>query len=163
MCVKRNLRLYKFVSNTREVMEMIPCSERANVIKDLDLSSGNLPIERALGIQWCVESESFQFRLVLKDRPLTRRGILSTVASVYDPLGFQAPFVLTGKQIWQEMCRDGASWDEPLSEELRPRWERWRDDLPELVNVKIPRCFQPEKFWESEKARITSLLRCKYD
>ena len=116
MFAKGNLRLHKFVSNSREVMEMIPCSERANVIKDLGLSSDNLPIERALGIQWCVE-----------------------------------------------MCRDCARRDEPLSEELRPRWERWRDDLPELVNVKIPRCFQPEKFWESEKARITSLLRCKYD
>ena len=49
------------------MMEMIPCSERANVIKDLDLSSDDLPIERALGIQWCVQSDSFQFRLVLKD------------------------------------------------------------------------------------------------
>ena len=59
--------MHKFVSNSREVMEMIPCSERANVIKDLDLSSDDLPIERALGIQWCVESDSFQFRLVLKE------------------------------------------------------------------------------------------------
>ena len=65
-----------------------------------------------------------------------------------------APFVLTGKQILQEMCRDGASWDELLSEELRPRWERWRDVLPELVNVKIPRCFQPEKFGRLKKREL---------
>ena len=53
MCAKGNLRLHKFISNSREVMEMIPCSERANDLKDIDLSFDDLPIERALGIQWC--------------------------------------------------------------------------------------------------------------
>jgi hypothetical protein len=33
-----------------------------------------LPIERALGVQWCVESDTFKFRIELADRPLTRRA-----------------------------------------------------------------------------------------
>ena len=89
MCAKGNLRLHKCISNSREVMEAIPHSERAKDIKDL--SFDDLPIERALGIQWCVESDSFQFHLQLKEQSMTRHGILSTVASVYDPLGFLAP------------------------------------------------------------------------
>ena len=59
-------------------MGMIPCYDRANYLNDLELSFDDLPIERALGIQWFVESDSFQLRLLLKDQPLTRRGILST-------------------------------------------------------------------------------------
>ena len=65
---------------------------------------------------------------------MTRRGILSTVAPVYDPLGFLAPFVLTGKQLLQEMCKQGAGWDDPLTEELQSRWERWTEDLPGLAS-----------------------------
>ena len=42
-------------------------------------------MERALGVQWALESDMFSFRIVIKDQPLTRRGILSSISSVYDP------------------------------------------------------------------------------
>ncbi len=61
-----------------------------------------LPVERALGVQWCIESDSLQFKIAIQDRPLTRRGILSMVSSVYDPLGFLSPVILPAKQILQE-------------------------------------------------------------
>ena len=61
--------------------------------------------------------------LAMQDRPLTRRGVLSTLSSVYDPLGLVAPVILGGKQILQELCRENAEWDDPFPEELRPRWE----------------------------------------
>ena len=83
-------------------------------------------MERALGIQWCVQSEELQFRVELKDRPLTRRGILASVSSVYDPLGLLAPFLLTGKQILQDLCKNQTDWDEPIPDVFRTRWEKWR-------------------------------------
>ncbi|PIK33033.1 hypothetical protein BSL78_30155 [Apostichopus japonicus] len=124
ICAQGSLRLHKFISNNRDVMSAIPKSEQAKEVKDLDLAFDNLPMERALGIHWCVESDEFQFRIVLKNQTLTRRGILSTVASIYDPLGLLAPYVLKGKQILQQMCREGADWDEALSDELKPKWEK---------------------------------------
>lgn len=54
--------------------------------------------------------------------------------------------MLQGKQILQQMCRDGADWDEPLNEELRPRWDRWRLELRELERVKINRCYKLKGF-----------------
>lgn len=146
MCSKGNLRLHKLISNSREVMESIPKSEQAKEVKNLDLNFEELPIERALGIQWCVESDNFQFRLMINEKPMTRRGILSTVASIFDPLGCLAPFVLLGKQILQQMCKENTGWDEPLSEELRPRWERWLIELPEISNIRIKRCHKPDDF-----------------
>ncbi|XP_033113563.1 uncharacterized protein LOC117114125 [Anneissia japonica] len=104
LCADGSLRLHKFISNSREVMEQIPKSEQATGIKDIDLSCDSLPVKR-VGVQWCVESDQFEFRIVLKDQPLTRRGILSTVASIYDPLGFLAPFILKGpssKRKWDK-------------------------------------------------------------
>ena len=87
MCSRGGLHLHKFISNSKSVIEQITPEDRAKGIKDLDLLQDKLPVERALGIQWCVELDTFQFWLVLNDRPLTRRGILSTSNSVYDPLG----------------------------------------------------------------------------
>jgi len=143
ICEKGGLRLHKFVSNNCKNLESVPKSERAvDVI--LNLPSKQLPIESVLGVQWSVGLDCFKFSIILKDQPLTRRGVLVTVASVYDPLGFLAPLVLRAKKILQEICNGGVSWDEPLPEEVRPRWERWKCDLLRLNELQIPRCFEPK-------------------
>ena len=72
---KGGLRLHKFTSNSREVLETIPEDERAKGLKNLDLYQKSLPMERALGVQRCVETDSFQFRITVQDKLLTRRGI----------------------------------------------------------------------------------------
>ena len=72
--------------------------------------------------------------------------MLSTVASVYDPLGFIAPFVLLGKQVLQQMCREKISWDDEIPENLRPQWESWIRNLPHLAEMQIKRCFLPSSF-----------------
>ena len=146
LCTKGKLRLHKFVSNSREVLQTIPVSERAAVIREVDLNKEDLPVERALGIRWCVESDSFNFEIQCQKQACSRRGILSMVASIYDPMGFIAPFVLIGKMILQEMCRGGICWDEPLPEGLYPRWERWCSDFANLKDIHIPRCYKPKDF-----------------
>ena len=122
ICKKGSLHLDKFIANDCDVLKSVPESERTIAII-LDLQSEELPIEKVLGIQWSVGFDCFGFSIILKDQPLTRRGVLATVASVYDPLGFLAPLVLTAKKILQEICRRGVTWDEPLPEDVRPRWE----------------------------------------
>ena len=154
LCARGGLRLHKFTSNSREVLETIPEDERAKGLKNLDLHQNSLPMERALGVQWCVETDSFQFRITLQDKPLTRRGILSTVSSVYDPLGFLAPFILIGKQILPQLCRDKADWDEPIPDQVRMKWEKWRRELLDLEELKIPRCFIPNGFGEPSSIEL---------
>ena len=148
------MRLHKFISNSKEVIAKIAPDDRAKGVKDLDLQNDVLPIERALGVQWCVESDTFQFRIVLQDKPLTRRGILSTVSSVYDPLGFLAPVSLTGRQILQNLCRDKSDWDDPVPEPLRHSWEKWRNSLHHLEKLKIQRCYKPHTFGELTSVQL---------
>ena len=145
MCAKGNVRLHKFVSNDKSVLSAIPESEHAESLSDLDLSSV-LPVERALGVQWCIESDQFQFRVTLSNQPVTRRGVLSTIASVFDPLGFLSPYILLGKQILQDMCRENAGWDKPLSDQVMPKWLAWRDGLTGLGSIKVERCLTPQNF-----------------
>ena len=65
ICAKGGMRLHKFISNSKEVIATIAPEDRAKGVKDLDLHSDVLPVERALGIHWCVESDTFQFRIIL--------------------------------------------------------------------------------------------------
>ncbi|XP_058481739.1 uncharacterized protein LOC131457006 [Solea solea] len=154
LCSMGGLRLHKFVCNNRSVLDSIPSTEHATEVKAPNLAFNDSTLERALGIHWHIESDTFRFRVCLKDQPATRRGILSTVASLYDPLGFVAPFLLTGKKVLQEMCRHGTSWDDPLPSELQPVWERWKNDLANLEEITIPRCYVPVGFGKVIKKEL---------
>ena len=146
MCHHAGFNLHKFTSNKREVIEAIPTEDRAKGIKELNLVKDEFPIERALGISWCIESDCFKFHIVVQDRPLAWRGILSTVSTVYDPLGFLAPLLLVGKRLLQELCKGKVDWDDPIPENVRECWLRWREELHLLENLAVPRCFKPEDF-----------------
>ncbi|KAL7841403.1 hypothetical protein SRHO_G00250940 [Serrasalmus rhombeus] len=111
-------------------------------------------VERALGIHWSIESDSFTFKVVPKDQPATRRNILASVASIYDPLGLIAPYLLKGKGILQEMCHQGTGWDDPLPATLKPRWEKWLNDLVELKRICIARCYLPNDFGKVIKTEL---------
>ena len=147
VCASGGFHLTKFISNRRNVLESIPDTERSKDVKALDLHYDDLPIERALGVQWCVESDTFKFRITVKDKPVTRRGILSVVSSIYDPLGFAAPFTLTAKKLLQDLCREERlGWDDELPEAYCIRWEKWRTELPLLERLVVPRCAKPTEF-----------------
>ena len=145
-------RLTKWLSNSRQVMESIPESERAKSVKNLDF--GHAPIERALGVQWCISSDTFGFSIAIKDRPATRRGILSVVSSVYDPLGFLAPFILPAKILLQDLCKKKLDWDEKIPEEDLSRWKAWLKELPKLQGFSTGRCFNPSGFGEVASAQL---------
>ena len=139
-------KLTKWLSNSKLVLESIPESERAAQVKDLNFDQ--LPVERALGVQWSVCSDEFGFKISIKDRPASRRGILSIVSSVYDPLGFAAPFVLNAKLILQDLCRRKLDWDDAIPDEFLNRWKTWLLELPKLEQLKIDRCYKPVNFGE---------------
>lgn len=137
MCRKSGIRLHKFVSNSRRVLESVPKEDRAVTEWHLNFQP---QVERTLGIHWCIQSDTLQFRISLRDCPLTRRGILSTVCSIYDPLGIVAPVILEGKLILRLICQDGKDWDDPISEESRERWQTWRSQLHLLEKIQVNRC-----------------------
>lgn len=170
LCSAGKLRIHKFISNSQEVLASLPKEECAETVRHQDLALSEPQIERALGVKWCISSDQFLFRVVVNERPLSRRGVLSTVASIYDPLGFVAPFILVGKQILQQMCRDKRGWDEPLSDNLRSQWESWLLDLQNLAEVKIQRCYLPASFSKVQRyelhhfsdASVTGYGECTY-
>lgn len=156
MCSESKLRLHKFASNDKAVLTSVPNHDRAKSLKDLDLRHEALPIQRSLGTFWCIESDCFKFRIELRDKPPSRRGILSTISSIYDPLGLISPVILKGKQVLQELCRLNADWDEPIPDAILSQWEKWRTELFMLENVEVPRCVKPADFGDPVVVEIHS-------
>ena len=143
MCAASQLRLHKFASNSKEVLHALLPDERAKTLKNLDLRRDIFPVQRSLGTFWCMETDTFGFRIELKDKPFTRREILATISSVYDPLAIAAPVILVGKQIFQDMFRDNIGWDDQVSDETYYRWRKWRSELSLIRDLKMNRCFKP--------------------
>ena len=78
------IRLHKFGSNSGEVMAKFPPEDLSKELKNLDLDTDNLPMQWRLGLNWDLDTDSFTFRVSLKETPFTRRGVLSTVSSLLD-------------------------------------------------------------------------------
>ncbi|XP_006819913.1 uncharacterized protein LOC102808185 [Saccoglossus kowalevskii] len=146
-CRQNGFRLTKWISNRREVIESVPEEDRAGGIKNLDLDHDRLPTDHALGLQWNVEEDTLGFRGETKEKPLTRRGILGTVSSVYNPLGLAAPAILPAKIILQSLCKDRLGWDDEIPAAQVEHWNKWVSSLPELEkNFSVPRCLKPTGF-----------------
>ncbi|XP_068757389.1 uncharacterized protein [Montipora capricornis] len=146
MLQKGRFRLTKWSCNSKDVLETIPNADRAPSIFDLDLKAEELPIERTLGVHWSMETDMFIFKLLPKDKPYTRRGILSVASSIYDPLGIISPVVLSAKKLIQDLCKQGLSWDEEIKEEEAIRWKKWLSELPKLSQISLARCLKPADF-----------------
>ena len=133
---KGGFRLTKWASSSEEVMDAIPTEERCPGYDDDSHS-------RVLGVLWDRETDHFLFKFVKKDRPHTKRNLLSVLCSVYDPLGFITPYVLKAKILFQTLCRLDVDWDMMMPRDVEAQWEEWLEQLSEVTKLRIPRCVKP--------------------
>lgn len=141
LLAKGGFRLVKWTSNSREVLSSIPPEEQAH--PEIDFYGAHLPAEGALGVVWDAERDSISFQFRDGDTPATKRGVLKKTASIFDPLGIAAPFLITAKILMQKLWMLQLDWDEELAEEERLKWESWLLELPNLREVYIDRCLLP--------------------
>ena len=135
-------RLTKWMSNHPEVNLAIPEKDRSSALTSLPLD-GSVS-DRVLGVHWDVGEDSFRIISNVICREATRRGILATSHSIFDPLGFLAPVLIEPKLLLRELGDRG--WDEPISDDQLRRWKTWLASLEYLESLKIPRCFKPANF-----------------
>lgn len=135
------IRLHKIVSNDVEVMEAFPSEDLEKNLMSLDIGSDDLPVQHSLGLSWDINSDSFTYSTRILEKPFTKRGLLSVVNSLFDPLGFIAPIVIHGRILYREVGECNSSWDDPLPSDREEEWTRWKDSLSSLEDLHIPRMF----------------------
>lgn len=149
-----NLRLHKVASNCQAVMDAFPPEDHAAGFKDMDLSGEKTLSQRSLGMQWEIETDTFTFAVATVVKPFTRRGVLSTVNSVYDPLGLVAPVTIQGRAILRNLVADKCGWDILLPEETLHEWEAWRDSLQDLKQLHVPRKYTCTSLSTAERMEL---------
>ena len=135
LCSTRGFNLTKWISNSRTVLQSIPSESQAKNVCQLNLEHEQLLVDRALGVTWSVENDSFGFSISQRQAKSTRRNMLSIINSVYDPLGLVAPVMLKAKILLQDACKLDIGWDDIISDVLSLQWQKWREDLWKLEKL----------------------------
>ena len=89
------------MSNSKKVLKAVPIDKLSNQRLNLDLTDP--PVERAVRILWFVRDDTLSFKIRHLDRPETKRGMLSTFFSLFDPLGFAEPVALAARILVQDL------------------------------------------------------------
>ena len=122
-------RLHKWIYN-EHLLNKIPESEKTSTNQ-----------AKILGINWDIESYNLSLREINKSFIPTKRGMLSVLCSIYDPLGFIVPCILEPKPIVQECWKRNLDWDDPLACDPLSRFENWQKELYLIKDIKVPRFY----------------------
>ena len=138
---KAGMHARKWLSNSAAVLEKIPEEDRA---LEVDLDKGNLPSLKTLGVLLLAKEDVFTFRASAPKESfqLTKRSYLKKIASLFDPMGFLAPYTIQSKILLQEMWASGYGWDELLDPNLSQKAKNWFGELTDLDEIRVPRCLR---------------------
>ena len=148
------VRLHKITSHNQEVVRAFPESEVAKDVLEVLLSEDDCPEQKALGVVWDLRTDALKVKVNIPDKPFTKRGVLATISSTYDPLSLAGPVTLAGRLFQRrilpkkgedpEMFSRG--WDDPLPAEHQSWWEGYKARLVQLEKLSTPRCLIPPGF-----------------
>ncbi|XP_043190423.1 uncharacterized protein LOC122364269 [Amphibalanus amphitrite] len=134
--------LTKWRSSSPAVLKGVPESEKASASASLCLRSSHTA-EKTLGIAWEEDEDTLGFRLQAKEVSATKRGVLSKVSTIFDPLGIAAPVTVRAKMMMQRLWWKHLEWDEPLPEPELSQWLEWLSEAEKLNEVVMQRCVNP--------------------
>ena len=143
---KAGFTLRKFRSSSAEVLSHIP----ENLIEPLpnkavtDCHTVSYP--KALGVIWNSKQDAMSTDVIQPGTSTpTKRGILSNVSKTFDVLGWITPAIFPMKLLLKQLWKSKKGWDDPIDEEAELRHKEWREELSQLSDISLPRCYFSEE------------------
>jgi len=130
-------RLTKWISNDKDLLNAIPAELQAQSVRTIG-EEGPLPTERALGVIWDFQKDALLFQITPKELADTRWKVISLIASVFDPIGLLAPFIVWAKIFLQSLWKLRQGWEEKVPEEIQQEWSVWQKELQSLAGFSVP-------------------------
>ena len=90
---------------------------------------------KILHLNWDKQRTTFRVEILKESQRLTKKNILKTLASRYDPLGFISPVLLIGKILFRNLCDLKIPWE--IEIEIENKWVKWFNGLN--IKIEIPR------------------------
>ncbi|KAL0839000.1 hypothetical protein ABMA28_016997 [Loxostege sticticalis] len=140
MLKSAGFELQKFASNSHTFEEALEPEQRAlKSSVNIDKSESI----KTLGVIWHVRED----KLTVKNKfhephckdTVTKRTVLREIASLFDPLGWLSPAIITAKIFMQKLWLHGKDWDEIVPSQLKDEWLKYRSELPALSKFSIQR------------------------
>ena len=101
---------------------------------------------KVLGISWSPQQDTLQIALeqvvARAELPacVSKRAITALVASVFDPAGWLAPFLLRGKTL-QGIWASDLRWDDPAPAEIVDELRDWARQIAEVREIRLNRAY----------------------
>ncbi|KRY76638.1 hypothetical protein T4A_3663 [Trichinella pseudospiralis] len=141
--------LHKWASNEPAALRAIPTERRSTETRGC--------LSKTLGIYWNRSRDHLSFippRTPSRDGRDSKRQMLSMASSIFDPMGFLAPFMVRAKILFQSLWQLGAFWDEPLPDDVDRLWGKWKEELEELPLINVPRALVPVALVEAKRVEL---------
>ena len=143
---KAGFHIKKWRSSSSKVLRSIP-SELLEIMPDqelVDLHSASYP--KALGLIWDSRQDSMATHVELPaDYSSTKRGVVSDIAKTFDILGWLSPVILVMKLLYRQLWVQQLDWDKEVPDDLKLQHENWRNNLPLLAGLRMPRHYFSKK------------------
>ena len=146
-CVQMPIR--KWCSNSQTVIEAVPEGDRETVT--VEVAKDDECGVKMLGVAWNMKSDCFVFTIPAAllahpatshphgDLKITKRQLLSAIATMFDPLGWLAPLTVKMKILFQQSWSETSSLDELLPQKTVEQFRQWIEEAHTLQFLEIPR------------------------
>ena len=159
-----DMKICKFYTNSRLVVENMPRDLLAKEIhfKDKDpFFDSNM----VLGMVWDANTDLLTFKTkystvdewkaACKVQQWTKRSVLQTTASTFDPLGLLSPIITYPRLIIQQLWSENLGWDDPIGDNMSKKWEQC------LINILKVRCLSfPRWIRDADNSKLELHVFC---
>ena len=126
------MKLRKFSSNNAEFLELIPEDLRDTVNEDSTI--------KTLGAKWNPKDDTIGFvTRPVRFESVTRRIILSEIASNFDADGLLGPITFNFKKFLKSVFRLSQPWDAPVPPKEAETWKEVASTFEDIGRIQIPR------------------------
>ena len=110
-------------------------------LEDLNNMMNPEPTNKVLGVGYDIKTDMLFIKVGDKEKKevITKRDLLSWIASVYDPLGFVSPYILKGRIFFQQVNERKLGWNDPVPNDILKPFNAWKNSIPHLKKIRIPR------------------------
>ncbi|XP_057296268.1 uncharacterized protein LOC130625227 [Hydractinia symbiolongicarpus] len=126
-----NMNLRDWKSNSEEFNESLP-------LEDKILEENT----KVLGMTWKSIRDTLHIatqRFNALEAASSKRQVLTTIASIFDPLGYLSPATIEMKLFLQRLWIHGHKWDVELDNSLKDEWKAIITKTKNLADIAIPR------------------------
>jgi hypothetical protein len=124
-----SMNLREWYSNDSTLLSRIPEKQRGKTVTP-----------KVLGLVWSLDEDTLSLpKVKIQTVSATKRKVLQSVASFFDPCGLVSPVVLPGKVMLQDLWKGKYEWDDPVPTVLQAKWDMLGPDIEMASRHLVPR------------------------